>query len=80
MTSGFDLPKGSPEAVARAIFDGVEADEDDLFPDPMSESVADSWRSGSSKTLERVYAAFVPAQPLAAERNEQNDRSHDRKT
>ncbi len=71
MTRGFDLPKASPESVARAIFDGVEADEDDIFPDPMSESVADSWRSGPGKTLEREYTALVPAAPLAAERSEQ---------
>ncbi len=71
MTRGFDLPKASPQSVARAIFDGVEADEDDIFPDPMSESVADSWRSGPGKTLERAYTALVPAQPLAAERREQ---------
>ena len=71
MTRGFDLPKASPESVARAIFDGVEADEDDIFPDPMSESVADSWRSGPGKTLERAYMALVPAEPLAAERSEQ---------
>jgi NAD(P)-dependent dehydrogenase (short-subunit alcohol dehydrogenase family) len=71
MTRSFDLPKASPESVARAIFDGVEADEDDIFPDPMSESVADSWRSGPGKTLEREYAALVPAEPLAAERRQQ---------
>jgi NAD(P)-dependent dehydrogenase (short-subunit alcohol dehydrogenase family) len=71
MTRGFDLPKASPESVARAIFDGVEADEDDIFPDPMSESVADSWRSGPGKTLERAYRALVPAAPLAAARSEQ---------
>jgi NAD(P)-dependent dehydrogenase (short-subunit alcohol dehydrogenase family) len=71
MTRGFDLPKASPESVARAIFDGVEADEDDIFPDPVSETVADSWRSGPSKTLEREYTALVPAEPLAAGRREQ---------
>ena len=71
MTRGFDLPKASPESVARAIFDGVEADEDDIFPDPMSVSVADSWRSGPGKTLEREYTALVPAGPLATERREQ---------
>jgi NAD(P)-dependent dehydrogenase (short-subunit alcohol dehydrogenase family) len=71
MTRGFDLPKASPESVARAIFDGVEADEDDIFPDPMSEAVADSWHSGPGKTLEREYAALVPAEPLAAERRQQ---------
>ena len=71
MTRGFDLPKASAQSVARAIFDGVEADEDDIFPDPMSETVADSWCSGPGKTLERAYTALVPAQPLAAERREQ---------
>jgi NAD(P)-dependent dehydrogenase (short-subunit alcohol dehydrogenase family) len=71
MTRGFDLPKASPESVARAIFDGVEADEDDIFPDPMSELVADSWRSGPGKTLEREYTALMPAEPLATERREQ---------
>jgi NAD(P)-dependent dehydrogenase (short-subunit alcohol dehydrogenase family) len=70
MTRGFDLPKASPESVARAIFDGVEADEEDIFPDPMSASVADSWRSGPGKTLERAYTAFVPAEPLTAERRQ----------
>jgi NAD(P)-dependent dehydrogenase (short-subunit alcohol dehydrogenase family) len=71
MTRGFDLPKASPEAVARAIFDGVEGDEDDIFPDPMSASVADGWRSSPGKMLERAYMALVPAEPLVAERNQQ---------
>ena len=42
----------SPESVARAIFDGVEKGEEDIFPDPMSQSMADSWRSGAAKALE----------------------------
>ena len=65
MTRGFDIPKASPESVARAIFDGVEEDEEDIFPDPMSRSVADSWRSGPGKTLEREYAALVEAKRAA---------------
>ena len=64
MTRGFDIPKASPESVARAILDGVEGDEEDIFPDPMSGSVADSWRSGAGKTLERQYAALVQAEPV----------------
>ena len=59
MTRGFDLPKASAESVARAIFDGVENNEDDIFPDPMSQSVAESWRSGVDKALERQYAAIA---------------------
>src|SRR6266542_773381 len=42
-----------------AIFDGVEKGEEDIFPDPMSESMAESWRSGAAKALERQYAALV---------------------
>src|SRR2546423_7669771 len=34
MTRGFDIPKASPQSVAKAIFDGVEAGQEDIFPDP----------------------------------------------
>jgi NAD(P)-dependent dehydrogenase (short-subunit alcohol dehydrogenase family) len=66
MTRGFDVPKASPESVARAIFDGVENGEEDIFPDPMSASVAESWRTGAVKALERQFAALVDAPPLAS--------------
>jgi short-subunit dehydrogenase len=49
MSRGLDIPKASPESVARAIFDGVEKGEEEIFPDPMSESMAESWRSGAAK-------------------------------
>src|SRR5881396_317195 len=60
MTRDLDISKASPKSVARAIFDGVEKGEEDIFPDPMSASIADSWRSGAAKLLERQFAAFVP--------------------
>jgi NAD(P)-dependent dehydrogenase (short-subunit alcohol dehydrogenase family) len=66
MTRGFDIPKASPESVARAIFDGVENGEDDIFPDSYSASIADSWRNGAVKAMERENAAFVAAEPTAA--------------
>ena len=62
MTRGLDIPKASPESVARAIFDGVEKGEEDIFPDPTSESMAESWRSGAAKALERQFAALVDAE------------------
>ena len=61
MTRGFEIPKATPEAVARAIFDAVANGEEDIFPDPMSAAVADGWRSGVAKELERQNLAFVPA-------------------
>ncbi len=66
MTRDFDIPKASPESVARAIFDGVEAGEEDIFPDVMSQALADSWRTGAVKAMERENAAFVTAEPDAA--------------
>ena len=66
MTRGFDIPKASPQSVARAIFDGVENGEEEIFPDPMSASMADSWRSGAAKELERQNAALLEAVPGAA--------------
>jgi NAD(P)-dependent dehydrogenase (short-subunit alcohol dehydrogenase family) len=66
MTAGFDIPKASPESVAQAIFDAVVNGEEDIFPDPASASVADSWRSGAAKALERQNAAFVHPQSTAA--------------
>lgn len=59
MTKGFDIPKASPQLVAGGIFDGIECGEEDIFPDPMSASMADSWRSGAVKAMERQNAAFV---------------------
>jgi NAD(P)-dependent dehydrogenase (short-subunit alcohol dehydrogenase family) len=64
MTRGVDIPKASPDSVARAIFDGVEKGEEEIFPDPMSASMAASWRSGAAKSLERQYSALLEAEPV----------------
>ena len=63
MNRGFDIPKASPESAARAIFAGVQAEEEDIFPDPMSASLAEGWRAGAVKAMERQNASFVAAQP-----------------
>jgi NAD(P)-dependent dehydrogenase (short-subunit alcohol dehydrogenase family) len=64
MTRGLDIPKATPESVARAIFDGVEKGQDDIFPDPLSQSIAHNWGNNAAKALERQYAAL--AQPEGA--------------
>ena len=64
MTRGFEIPKSTPESVAKGILDGLEAREEEIFPDPMSQSLAEGWRNGVAKTLERQYAPFVPAEPV----------------
>ena len=60
MNRGFDIPKASPESAARGIFDGLDKGEDDIFPDPASQSIAEGWRTGVTKALERQFAGFVP--------------------
>jgi NAD(P)-dependent dehydrogenase (short-subunit alcohol dehydrogenase family) len=61
MNRGFEIPKASPESAAQGIFDGLEKGEDDIFPDPASLSIAEGWRTGAVKALERQFAAFVPS-------------------
>lgn len=60
MARDLDLPKASPESVARAIFDGVEKEEEEIFPDPMSQALAEGWRNGAVKALEQKFRALVP--------------------
>ena len=56
-----DLPieKAAPAAVARAIFDGVDREQDEIFPDVLSASLAEAWRGGLAKMLERENAGYI---------------------
>jgi NAD(P)-dependent dehydrogenase (short-subunit alcohol dehydrogenase family) len=67
MTRSVDMPKASPESVAHAIFDAVESEEEDIFPDPMAQSLAEGWRDSAAKGLERQLAAL--AQGISNGRN-----------
>lgn len=60
MNRGLDIPKATTESAARGIFAGLERGEEEIFPDPVSQSLADAWRNGAAKALERQFAAFVP--------------------
>jgi uncharacterized protein YndB with AHSA1/START domain len=51
MTRRFDIPN--------------KADED-IFPDPMSESMAESWRNGAGNALQREDAPFVQTGPVSS--------------
>ena len=67
MTRGLEIPKAAPEATAAGIFDGFEKGEEEIFPDPVSQSLAEGWRNGVSKTLEREFKAFVHLTAARAE-------------
>jgi NAD(P)-dependent dehydrogenase (short-subunit alcohol dehydrogenase family) len=54
-----DVPKVSPESAAAGILDGLEKGEEEIFPDPISQTLADGWRTGVAKALERRINAVV---------------------
>ena len=64
MSRGFEIPKASPESVARAILDGVERGDDEIFPDPASHALATSWLGSATKAAELENAALVQAEPV----------------
>jgi NAD(P)-dependent dehydrogenase (short-subunit alcohol dehydrogenase family) len=66
MVRALEIPKTPPEDVARATLDGVERGEEEIFPDPMSQLLADGWRAGVAKDLERQNAGMVQGEPRAA--------------
>jgi hypothetical protein len=47
----------------------VDNGEEDIFPDAMSASLAQGWRAGPAKALERQYAALVAAERAKAQAN-----------
>jgi NAD(P)-dependent dehydrogenase (short-subunit alcohol dehydrogenase family) len=63
MNRGLDIPKASAESVARAIFDGVDRGEEDIFPDPMAATLAEGWRDGAVKAFEHQLAS-AGAEPV----------------
>jgi NAD(P)-dependent dehydrogenase (short-subunit alcohol dehydrogenase family) len=64
MTRNLDIPKASPGSTARAILDGVEKEEEEIFPDAMSEAIAEGWRNSAVKELQRQFAAYVDQTPV----------------
>ena len=57
MIRAFEMPKTSPKEVAQAILAGVEAGEEDIFPDPMARDGHKAWRA-DPKALERQMASI----------------------
>lgn len=57
MARSFEIPKAPAIDVARATLAGVEAGEEDIYPDPMSRQVYSAWRQ-DHKAVERQFAAM----------------------
>ncbi|OLE26968.1 MAG: short-chain dehydrogenase [Catenulispora sp. 13_1_20CM_3_70_7] len=61
MSKDFQAAKASPESVAAAIFDGLAAGQEEIFPDAAAQQLTQAWADGASKMLERSYADLLPA-------------------
>jgi NAD(P)-dependent dehydrogenase (short-subunit alcohol dehydrogenase family) len=59
MNRDLNIPKASTQSAAEGIFGGLERGEQDIFPDPVSQAVAEGWRNGAGKALELEFAAMV---------------------
>ena len=57
MIRSFQMPKTPAIDVARAVLAGIEAGEEDIFPDPMSQQLYSAWRQ-DHKAVERQFAAM----------------------
>jgi NAD(P)-dependent dehydrogenase (short-subunit alcohol dehydrogenase family) len=55
MLAGIDAPKTAPDLVAAGVLDGLEADEEDIFPDPNAQAMAATWWS-DPKAFERAFS------------------------
>ena len=60
MAREITLEKASPEAVAKAVLDGIEAGTEDIFPDPFAVTFGEQYQA-SPKEPERQAAAMVAA-------------------
>lgn len=60
MLAGIDAPKTAAAEVASRLLDGLAADQEDIFPDPNAEAMAQLWRS-DPKGLERALAGAAAA-------------------
>ena len=57
MAKDIPMDKTPPDAVARAIVSGIEAGDEDIFPDPMALQVAAGWKQ-DHKAVERQFAGM----------------------
>ncbi len=57
MIADFHMDKADPSAVARAIIEGVNRGDEDIFPDEMARQVYGAWRQ-DHKQVEKQFAAM----------------------
>lgn len=60
MLAGIDAPKTAPAQVARGILEQLAADREDIFPDPNSQAMSETWWS-DPKSFERAFSGAAGA-------------------
>jgi NAD(P)-dependent dehydrogenase (short-subunit alcohol dehydrogenase family) len=57
MLAGVDMAKTSPADIATAVLQGIETDQEDIFPDPMSTQLYAAWKQ-DHKAVEKQFATM----------------------
>ena len=57
MARGMDMPKPSPKETAENILQGIESDQEDIFPDGMSKQLGQNWLK-DPKSLEQQFSSM----------------------
>jgi len=55
MLAGVDMAKTSPADIATAVLQGIETNQEDIFPDPMSTQLYAAWKQ-DHKAVEKQFA------------------------
>ena len=67
MARSFEIPKTPAIDVAHATLAGIDANEEDIYPDPMAQQVYAAWRE-DHKAAERQFAACERAREVGIQR------------
>ncbi len=57
MLAGVDMVKTSPAEIATAVLQGLETEQEDIFPDPMATQVYTAWKQ-DHKAVEKQFATM----------------------
>ncbi len=57
MLAGVDMAKTSPADIVAAVLAGIEAEQEDIFPDPMSRQLYAAWQQ-DHKAVEKQFATM----------------------
>jgi NAD(P)-dependent dehydrogenase (short-subunit alcohol dehydrogenase family) len=57
MVKTLQMPKTSPEEIAKGVIAGIARGEEEIFPDPMAQQMGALWKR-SPKDFERTFSAF----------------------